>query len=361
MEQCTQCGHALGIGRYCVNCGHPTGAAEGGQTGQSGQSGQPAPPTEAISPPTELSEPTQAPWGPTTPTTPPPPAAPPPVYETPPRARYPMYADEPTPSPATPPETPAWESFPGSLHDERRRSVLPWVLGAVALLAFGAIGVFLLLGGAGGDDDQAADPARGGDGDLGTSETTGPGTPDASTPTGTDPTDPTEPETSTPPVEGEAGDVGRLASVIPPDTAAPGTTVDGNAVRYDGFNMLDGQDDTAWRMPGDGTGQLIAFELAGPVHLTSVGLVNGYAKVDPGYDGYTANRRVLAVTWTFDDGTTVSQTLDGDDRALQSIDVDVVTSTVQLTMDEVSRPGRGAAGRDYTAISTVSLVGVPQG
>ena len=42
--------------------------------------------------------------------------------------------------------------------------------------------------------------------------------------------------------------------------------------------------------------------------VSRVGLVNGYAKQVAGVDWYPNNRRILAVTWGFDDGTTVEQT-----------------------------------------------------
>ena len=43
-------------------------------------------------------------------------------------------------------------------------------------------------------------------------------------------------------------------------------------------NLLDGVRETSWRMPGDGTGASITFGFEGPVEVTQVGLVNGYAK-----------------------------------------------------------------------------------
>ncbi len=123
--------------------------------------------------------------------------------------------------------------------------------------------------------------------------------------------------------------------------------------------MLDGQSDTAWRMAGDASGREIVFRLESPTAITSVGLINGYAKVDPGYDGYQANRRITSVEWVFDDGTTVAQDL-ADDLALQSTPVDgVVSATVTLRIVSVSGPAKGPSGRDYTAISEISLVGTP--
>ena len=65
------------------------------------------------------------------------------------------------------------------------------------------------------------------------------------------------------------------------------------------------------------------------------------------------------MVWAFDDGTKVRQQL-SENRELQMVDVDdVITGTVVLKLVKVSPPGDGAARRDFTAISEVSLVGEP--
>ena len=128
--------------------------------------------------------------------------------------------------------------------------------------------------------------------------------------------------------------------------------------------MLDGVPTTCWRMPGDGSGSTISVTLAEPTTLSEVGIINGYAKTsdDAGgrvFNWYRGNRRVLAVEWSFDDGTVVSQSLE-EVRRLQTVDVDdVTTSTVTLRLVTVSAPGTGRSARDYTAISDLSLVGTP--
>jgi hypothetical protein len=146
-----------------------------------------------------------------------------------------------------------------------------------------------------------------------------------------------------------------------PATAPPNQDVDGHPVTYGAHHLLDRVPETCWRMPGDGTGAEITVTLARPARLRSVGIVNGYAKeaVDAQgdtVDWYHGNRRVLAVEWVFDDGTTASQTL-RDTTAVQSVDVDVTTRTVTLRLLDVSPPGTGPARRDYTAISELTLVG----
>jgi hypothetical protein len=124
--------------------------------------------------------------------------------------------------------------------------------------------------------------------------------------------------------------------------------------------MLDGRAGTAWEMPGDGTGRVLTFDLAGRTHLTEVGLINGYAKTaEVGgrkVDWYAGNRRVLEVEWLFDDGTSVRQDL-ARTRRPQTVEVDVDTSTVRLRIVEVSAPGTGRTGRDMTPISEVLLAG----
>jgi hypothetical protein len=125
--------------------------------------------------------------------------------------------------------------------------------------------------------------------------------------------------------------------------------------------MVDGAADTCWRTPGDATQTVLTFRLDQPTVITKVGLINGYAKtVFPGgrrFDWYHGDRRVLAVDWLFDDGTTVSQQF-SDTPAMQTMSVDpVTTSTVRVRITSVSRPGHGPAARNDTAISEVSLVG----
>ncbi len=123
--------------------------------------------------------------------------------------------------------------------------------------------------------------------------------------------------------------------------------------------MIDGIPATCWRMPGSGAGEEIVLRLAEPTEVAQVGLINGYAKSSGDLDWYRGNRRVLAVEWVFDDGTTVAQSL-AQTRALQTVAVEPVrTSTIRLRLVEVSAPGKGRAARNYTALSDVSVTGTP--
>jgi hypothetical protein len=174
-------------------------------------------------------------------------------------------------------------------------------------------------------------------------------------------------------------------TTLPPTTAAPETTTTvppadapvltgvsveasttGNPAQnscaeqtlYDAANVLDGRADTAWRVPGDGIGEELRFTLPGPTRLVSVGLIPGYDKVDAcsGDDRFPQHRRVTQVLWLFDDGSQVNQVFQ-DDRAMQVIPVDVVTSTVTLRVLGSTPPGV----LDYTPISEVQLKGSPAG
>lgn len=324
MASCAICGHPLGVGRFCTNCGARVDQ--------------------------------QQPTATKTPAQPPPPA------EVPPTARYPLFVDDvveaaPTaPSPHVPPDEHFSEpsvpapSPPPSPRPRRagrsRNSWLPWVIGGGALLLFAMVGALLLLT----DDDDGGSGARDQARDSTATEPVEP------TDTASDATPEAEPS-ETPPASTGPIDLARYAAATVPTTADPNEDVAGNLVRYEARNMLDGVPETCWRMPGSGAGEEIVFQFEAPVEITEVGLVNGYAKTSGDFDWYNGNRRVLEVEWAFDDGTTVSQRLE-ESRELQSQPIDAVTSsTVTLRLLDVSSPGTGRSSRDYTAISDVTLVG----
>ncbi len=342
MSSCRSCGAQLGVGRFCTNCGAPVDSS--------------APDSIPVSTPvtegdwrTDTAERTHP--RPADPRTPPAAVAPPPP------PRYPLYADEvvsytaygplnagaaPAPVPEQPPAAPDpdddyyedheydYEDY--DAYDERRSPVL-WILVAALVLVLVAAGWWFLVRDDG--SETASDNGSAGQ------------------------------PTQTPEASGSAGqDVADRATAKAPETAPPNQDVDGDQVSYDASNMLDGVPDTAWRAPGDATGMELTFTLREPTELHEVGLINGYAKTstdDQGrtFDWYLGNRRVNAVVWIFDDGTKVRQQLK-EDRELQMVPVDsVTTGRVVLRLVKVSKPGEGTAARDFTAISEVSLVGVP--
>lgn len=268
MGTCARCGAELGVGRFCVNCGHRIGT--------------PVPPGEDL-----------LPWEPDGPT---------------------EHDDEPR---------------------DPRVHPLAWVAGAAVLVSLVLV-LLSWLGEAGVGEGPAVDE---------------------STPTATARPSPTG--SSAPAPKGRARDVARTATAQVPATAPDSRDLDGTVASYAAELMLDGRPDTAWRMPGDATGETLTFRLAQATELVRVGLVNGYAKQVEGVSWYPLNRRITTVEWVLDDGTTVRQDL-AQDPAVQQLRIEpTTTSTVQLRILGVTGPGPGSLGRDYTAVSEVILVGRP--
>jgi len=337
MTQCAQCGHTLGIGRFCVNCGHPV-------SGAAGPSGPPPSGPPPSAPPPAGPPPSGPP-----PASPPTVVAPPPAYETPAPVRYPLFADDSGQS--LPIVSEATTSTPAPpTRTDRGPGRLPWILAIVAVVAIALLGAFLVF--TGNDDDPSADreaPAPTG----AVSEPTSGATESSTAPT----------TSTTPPPprdDGKPGNRARFATAVVPATARPSQDVQGRSVRYEAFNMLDGEPDTTWRMPGNGKGADIVFDLGQDTEITEVGLINGYTKNADGYDAYPANRRIRRVLWRFDDGTEIIQKFVDGDRKMQKQPIPkTVTSTVRLRILNVTSKARGPSGRDYTAISEVLLYGQP--
>lgn len=365
MDTCASCGHALDGGRFCTHCGAPlaaaddheptrriprlvdehpddwrTGTAERPAVGRGtsrwdGPLG-PAPTSPPPAPPTPVSA---------RPGVPPPPSPPSATGSA---ARFPLFADE-VPTPASDgtdelPVTGAVPPLPLPTPSRRPgRGWLAWLVGALVLLLVSVLGGWLLLGG--DSSDRSPEPAAGAR-DRTPSSGSGPA------------------GGSGDPKPGRPGELASTAVAHVPATAPPNQDLSGNLVRYEARNMLDGVPSTAWRMAGDGTGKEIVLDLPEPTRLTTVGLVNGYAKSardGRGHtlDWYAGNRRVLTVEWSFDDGTTVTQGL-RQTRRMQTLRIEPVTTrTVRLRLVAVSKPGPGRASRDYTPISEVTLRGAP--
>jgi hypothetical protein len=129
----------------------------------------------------------------------------------------------------------------------------------------------------------------------------------------------------------------------------------GRPVTYEPALSVDADPETAWRCMGDGVGETLVLDLGGSVRVAEVALVPGYAKTDvaDGTDRYTENRRITAVRWRFDDGTTVEQELDPDPalRDLQTIRVPP-RATRRLVLEIVSSSD---ADRDTVAVSDVRI------
>lgn len=134
----------------------------------------------------------------------------------------------------------------------------------------------------------------------------------------------------------------------------------GNVFDYEPARAIDGQADTAWRCDHDGVGQTLTIHFGQTVRLTGMGIIPGFAKVDPydGTDRYLQSRRISSVRYQFDDGSTVDQNFDlsSGSRDLQTTTFTPrQTSSVAITIVS-SIPGQtvnGFAPVDKVAISEV--------
>jgi hypothetical protein len=181
--------------------------------------------------------------------------------------------------------------------------------------------------------------------------------PPPTTPTTLPPT--TAPPTSTAPTVAPPAQPVKATGVDVSSQTGSATNGCGQSTSYDAANLQDGDPSTAWRVKGDGTGQTIRLTLPGPTHLTSVGLLPGYAKVDSctSADRFKQMRKVSSVTWTFDGGAEVAQTFQPTTE-IQNQAVDVVTTTVTI---EITATAPGDGSLDYTPISEIALLGAPAG
>ena len=394
---CVRCGAELGVGRFCLNCGH--------------RIGDPAP-LQAEEVPEPSAGPDEAPTSPFTPATSPPDRAPAPTgTAVSPAPSVPVQAADPTPVPPVPAPDPtsrwprpAWlpsrrsardedgddpvgeqdlddappardaepapgpEREPAATRWDPREELLPyeevesldsdvpikghgwiwWVAGAAVLV--GVVMVLLRMV-ASEEDTLVGDPEA----SPGTSQQGDSQAPSAPGTAGETPTNGAD----VPEGVGKRSNLARQSTFTVPDTAPPTTDFDGNLAAYDAGQMGDGKPRTAWRMPGDATGETITITLPQPSVVTRVGLVNGYAKKVAQVDWYPNNRRILAVTWGFEDGSSVEQTFAERPRMQRQKVTPVLTSTVTITITSVSRPGGGPLGRDYTPISEVVVTGRP--
>lgn len=261
-------------------------------------------------------------------------------------------------TPRLPPGSTAASAPAYLVHDPVRRRPGPglWVGAAAALFSVLVIGGFLLLHGAGGGGTTSTPPI------ISPAHTSGsPQSSAATSGSSSSLSSPPSSSSSSSPVKGPPTNVAGFAQASAPRHAPAAVDFGGRPVTYVAANMVDGRNDTCWRVTGDATGTVLTFRLDQPTRLTRVGLVNGYSKIAYSgrrpFDWYRGNRRVLSVQWLFDDGSSVSQRF-GFDRAMQQIAIKpVTTSVVRLQITSVSPPGRGRAARDDTAISEVLLLG----
>lgn len=188
-----------------------------------------------------------------------------------------------------------------------------------------------------------------------------PGTPTAVAPTAPVPTRASTRAPSTAPSTATYGPVVRgslthYARAHAPSTSPPSEDGFHNRITYGADNMLDDDPDTCWRMEHKGTSRTLTFRLDHVRPISTLGLVNGYAKVDPatGEDRYSQERRITRVTWTLGSRDFVEY-LEDDERQPQSFTLDkpITTDTVMLRIDQVTKPGDPRF--DRTAISDVVI------
>lgn len=138
--------------------------------------------------------------------------------------------------------------------------------------------------------------------------------------------------------------------------APPGFDSQGNRTTFEPQNAVDGQDITAWRVPGPGVGDFILLEFAAPILVSSIGLIPGYAKTNSydGTDRFSQNRRVRQVVIEFSNGAIARATFD-DKREMQykTLSVPIETTFIRITIAETTDHG----GRDFAAISEIVVIG----
>ena len=176
------------------------------------------------------------------------------------------------------------------------------------------------------------------------------GTEAVTTTPGTDDSDAGTTVSSTrPPAE-----VPSIVSVSASDIRAGSTDSCGAPTSYEADLAFDGVRETAWMTPGNGVGASLTIVLAEPSIVSEVGLVPGYDKVDPctGTDRFEEMRRVTAVRWTFDDGTSILQDLNPT-RVEQSTSMELPVVASRITMTIVSTTEPGVDRLDHTPVSEV--------
>ena len=156
---------------------------------------------------------------------------------------------------------------------------------------------------------------------------------------------------------------GRVGVTVTATQTAEGSTdSEGNVVTYEAANVVDGDPGTAWRMPFNDWDWddyiLITFDE--PVTITELGLIPGYAKVDPasGADRFMQNHRICRATWQSSDGTYWSQNFE-QKPDMQWVPVAGTVTWIRLGnldscwyLNDEEKPAR-----DFIAISDIDVRG----
>ena len=244
------------------------------------------------------------------------------------------------------------EARGGSRHGERGFFQRPELLSAsgvaLAVLLLGAVWIATSRQGAA----YAVDNSSASDSHYGSSSTS------VSGDTANSPEPSTDSASSTTPTIDPAQSQQVAASVSAPPPAPDAVDGAGNPVSYPASDMLDNDPSTAWRMVGDGSGSDITLSLDQSRTVTSLGLINGYAKTDSstGTDRYSQERQITQVTWTLDNGQNFTQQLTNS-TSPQLINLNTPTSASSVTLHIDSTTGPGDPHFDFTAISEVIVNG----
>ena len=190
-----------------------------------------------------------------------------------------------------------------------------------------------------------------------------PGSANSGEPTATSGPYPSFDPTPDPPEQGNVFESGVGFTVTATESTEPPSDDGGSDVTFEPVNVTDGDLGTAWKKNRDDWSfddyLLITFEQ--PVTLSQVGLTPGFSSEDTetGVDNFTQNHRLCFARFTFSDGTEWEIELDPQERAVQSIPVEVRTQWVKVG-DLYSCAGeQPPAEQDFLAISEVELIGAP--
>jgi hypothetical protein len=268
----------------------------------------------------------------------------------------------PAAAPVPPPPSPPPTDRPLPRSPRPRTPAPPWVawlVVAISLVLAAVIGTWLVVQPGGDDNATATDPRT-----SQAAEDDAPAEEEPAAEPAEPKAEPTDEAGREPPADGPPGeriDITALVTPTAPPAAPANNDVTGELVTFTAANMMDANPVTCWRMAGDGTGSTLTFTFSAPVWLELVGLINGYAKTSVdgsgrSFDWYHGNRRILRAEWVVGDQVFTQDFTDSTEP--QTLEIEPVeTTTVELRLVEVSPPGAGPTGRDYTAISDVVFGG----
>lgn len=119
--------------------------------------------------------------------------------------------------------------------------------------------------------------------------------------------------------------------------------------------LVDSSDTSIWRCRGDGVGETAKFTFDSPVNLAAIRVVNGNTVWT---DRYSAERRITAIRWTFDDGSFFDQGMAPNDRALQEVRFpETRTTEIKLEILAATDPGDDSSLSDAVSISELQFLG----